>query len=83
MYTQEEKDAEEAQHQNTVAELNNQLIALYEKYPYLLDIYGKTDASKLVVYIEDYSGNGIVAGINEFISTEILANAYNISLEGL
>ena len=83
LYTQEEKDAEEAQHQNTVAELNNQLIALYEKYPYLLDIYGKTDASKLVVYIEDYSGNGIVAGINEFISTEILANAYNISLEGL
>lgn len=83
LYTQEERDEEETRHQNAVAELNNQLLALYEKYPYLLDIYGKTDASRLVVYIEDYSGNAVVCGINDFISTEILANSYNISVEGL
>lgn len=83
LITPEEISNENENHENLMLDLNNQLIALYEKYPYLLDIYGKTDASRLVVYVEDYSGNATVIGVEENISLEILANSYNISLEGL
>lgn len=83
LLTPEEINAETKNHDNLMLELNAQLTALYEKYPYLLDIYGKTDESKLVVYVEDYSGNGMVVGHNDFISTEMLADSYNISLGAL
>lgn len=83
LYSQDEIDAEWIKYRNTLAELDNQSKTLNDKYPYLVDINGQTDASRLVVYIEDYAGNAIVVGVNEFISAEILANSYNISTEGL
>ncbi|MBO5141727.1 MAG: type II secretion system protein [Clostridia bacterium] len=83
LFTEEEKDNAENNHNNTIAEFQNQLETLNAKYPYLYDIHGTTDASRIVIYIEDYSSNATVIGENDFISTEILANSYNISLAGL
>ena len=83
LFTQEEIDIEDEKHNGLIMDLNNQLTALYNEYPYLLDIYGKTNNSKLVLYVEDYAGNTIVFGESDSISTEILANSYNIDLAGL
>ena len=96
LYTEEEKDTEASAHNDMILDLNNQLTALYEKYPYLHDIYGTTENSRLVMYIEDYAGNATVVGEKGFytgntgvtgqqyfLSTEILAKSYNISVEGL
>lgn len=83
LLTPEEIEAENSNYNNRITDLNNQLTALYQKYPYLYDIYGKTEDSRLVIYIEDNAGNATVCGERDFISLEILANSYNISLEGL
>lgn len=83
LLTTEEINTEYTSYNNRITDLNNQLTALYQKYPYLYDIYGKTEDSRLVIYIEDNAGNANVCGERDFISTVILANSYNISLEGL
>lgn len=83
LFTPEEIDAENAKHNDLMDDLENQLEDLEETYPYLLDIYGTEDESRLVLFVEDYAGNATVLGINDFVSTEILSNSYNISLAGL
>lgn len=83
LLTPEEIEREESRHDDYVADLDRQLTELKERYPYLNDIYGGSDDSRLVIYIEDYAGNAAVVGENDFISTEILGKSYNISLEEL
>ena len=83
MFTEEEIQAEENRHTTLISEFSMQLTALEQKYPYLHDINGTTPESRLILYIEDYAGNATIAGLNDVISTKILANSYNISLEGL
>ncbi len=72
-------------HNDIIASLNMQLLELANQYPYLADIYGTTNDSRLVVYAEDYSGNATTVGVTntEVISTMVLANSYNISLAPL
>ena len=79
----EEIELENTNHQNLILDLNNQLSALNAKYPYLSDIYGTTEQSRLVIYIEDYAGNATVVGTEDVLTTEMLAISYNISIEGL
>ena len=83
LFTEEEKQNEKNRHDTLISELNLQMTALQQKYPYLFDIDGTTDDSRLILYIEDYAGNATIAGLNDAISTRVLANSYNISLEGL
>lgn len=81
----------EDEHNDIIASYNNDLNLLNKKYPYLYSIDGLGDAtqgitpedSRLVVYVEDYAGNGTVVGDSEMLTTRILANSYNISLEPL
>jgi len=74
-----------AQHNDAILSLNNQLELLDKEYPYIADIDGNSDDSRLVLYFEDYGGNGSVVGNenSEFISTRIAAKSYNISLAPL
>lgn len=83
LFTEEEIQAEESRHTILVSEFSSQITALEQKYPYLHDVNGTSQESRLVLYIEDYAGNATIAGLNDVISTKILANSYNISLEGL
>ena len=83
LLTPEEIDAENTKHNDLMDDLEHQLEELEETYPYLLDIYGTGEKSRIVLYLEDYAGNATVLGINDFVSTEILSNSYNISLAGL
>ncbi len=73
------------EHNDTIALLNSQLLALVAQYPYIADINGTTDNSKLVLYAEDHAGNATTVGVNnlELITTKILADSYNISLAPL
>lgn len=65
-------------------EFDQQINELNNKYPYLKDLDALTPFGRLVVYIEDYSGNSVIAGTgDEIISTRMLANSYNISLQPL
>jgi len=80
---QSERDARDNAHNAYIAEFNRQLDELNHKYSYLYDIYGATDDSRLVIYVEDYAGNAAVIGDTDFISTEIIARSYNISLDRL
>jgi len=68
---------------DSIEDFNRQLEALRDEYPYIEDLEGKSINSKLVMYVEDYAGNTIVFGETDLISTEILANSYNIDLTGL
>jgi len=83
LFTPEEIENERSKHEDLMIDLNHQLTDLNENYPYLKDIYGGSEDSRIVLYIEDYAGNATVVGENDFISTEILSASYNISLEGL
>ena len=83
LLTPEEIQDETNKHENLTLELENQLNILYNKYPYLYDIYGKNENSRLVVYIEDYSGNATVVGEMDLVSTIMLAKSYNISIDAL
>lgn len=83
LFTPEEIEKEKTQHEDLTKDLNNQLTILYNKYPYLVDIYGREEKSRIVLYIEDLAGNAIIVGENDLISTEILSKSYNISLEGI
>ena len=80
---QSEADSKLAAHEAYLAEYDRQLAELNKKYSYLYDIYGSTDASRLVLYVEDYAGNATVIGDEDFISTEIVSKSYNISLKNL
>ena len=81
----------EKEHNDIIASYNNELNLLNKQYPYLYDIDGNGDNSqgitaedsRLVVFIEDYAENGTVVGDDEKITTRMLANSYNISLEPL
>ena len=83
LLTPEEIEKERVLHEDLLKDLNNQLITLNNTYPYLVDIYGRTEDSRIVLYIEDYAGNATVVGTTDLISTEILSKSYNISIEGL
>ena len=96
LLTDEEINKANLDHDNYIADLNNQMTALNEEYPYLYDIKGTTNDSRLILYVEDNAGNATVIGEKGlysdndktgnsvyYLSTEILANSYNISLEGL
>ena len=74
-----------AQHNDAILSLNNQLELLDKEYPYIADIYGIDNNSKLVVYIEDYAGNATTVGTTdaEMLTTEMLCNSYGISLSPL
>jgi competence protein ComGC len=80
---QEDADRAQESHETAVTEYNEQLAELNAKYPYLADINGSTGDSRLVIYVEDYAGNAIVIGDSEQISTKIIADACNVSLEPL
>ena len=73
------------QHNDIISSYNLQLLDLANKYPYIADINGTTNDSKLVVYAEDYAGNATTVGVNntELITTKILCDSYNISLDPL
>lgn len=83
LLTPEEINMENKKHLDLTTDLSNQLNDLLTKYAYLVDIYGKTDESRLVVYVEDYAGNATVIGDKVVVSTKIIADSYNISLAGL
>lgn len=70
-------------HNAYVAEYQRQLNELNAKYSYLHDINGSTDDSRLVIYIEDYAGNASVVGDQNFVTTEMIAKSFNISLDKL
>lgn len=91
MFTQEEMQNEANKHDTAISEFNEQLNLLDKKYPYIMCLdgipkvndYGYTPEEsecRLVVYVEDYSGNGKIIGLNEVLSTKLLANSFNISL---
>ncbi len=73
------------QHNDIINSYNNELTQLDLDYPYIADVDGMTDESKLVIYVFDYAGNAIVIGDNEneTLSTRVLAKSYNISLTPL
>ncbi len=81
LITQEDVDRATQSHFSAVTELDNQLTELNEKYPYLADLDGTTEKSKLVIYVEDCAGNSIVVGEAGLLSTETLADSFNISLD--
>lgn len=83
LFTPEEINAEKQKHEDLTKDINNQLSDLYDTYSYLADTEGKTEESRIVLYIEDFAGNATIVGDSDFISTEILSRSYNISLEGL
>ena len=78
---QSEADNKLSTHDAYIAEFNRQLAELDNKYSYFYDIKGKTDDSRIVIYIEDYSGNATVVGDEHFISMEILAVSYNLPID--
>lgn len=41
---------------------------------------GNREDMRLVLYVEDYAGNGTVVGVNDEVLLEMVANAYNIDL---
>ena len=81
LVTQEDVDRAAQTHISAIDELNRQSTELDEKYPYLADLEGTTEKSKLVLYVEDCAGNSIVVGENGILSTETLADSFNISLD--
>lgn len=80
---QEEADAKARTHNAYIQDYNRQLQELNKEYAYLNDLNGSTDDSRLVLYIEDYSGNGTVVGDEDFISTKIVSDSYNIDITRL
>ena len=80
---QEEADAKARAHNAYIQDYNRQLAELNKEYAYLNDLNGSTDDSRLVLYIEDYAGNGNVVGDEDFISTKIASDSYNIDISRL
>ena len=80
---QKEADDKFERHSALITDYNRQMSELKEKYSYLDDLQGSTDESRLVLYIEDDAGNGNVVGDEDFISTNILSDSYNIDLSKL
>lgn len=95
LLTPTEIEMENQKYMSLKEDLTNQLDELKAKYPYIVDTTGKmedgswkdNDSWRLVVYVEDYAGNAVVIGEtdleSEFISTQILANSFNIDLTAL
>ena len=81
--TQDDIDREYSRHTNAMNDLNSSMNDLNNEYPYLYDINGSSEDSRLVVCIIDNADNAIVVGDEDFLSTQILADSYNISLDGL
>lgn len=79
----EDVNKKNAEHQGLVADFNRQMKELNTKYAYLYDLTGSNDDSRLVLYIEDYAGNGAVVGDEDFISTNVLSNSYYVDLTNL
>ncbi len=79
--TQEDVDNASQAHINAITNLNQQLTELNEKYPYLADLEGTSAKSQLAIYVEDFAGNSIVIGEIGQISTELIADSFNISLD--
>ena len=80
---QSEADAKRAAHLSYLADYNRELEELKKQYAYLEDLNGSTDESRLVIYIEDYAGNGYVVGDNDLLSTSILARSFSIDITRL
>ena len=80
---QSEADAKRAAHLSYLADYNRELEELKKQYAYLEDLNGSTDESRLVIYIEDYAGNGYVVGDNDLLSTSILARSFSIDIARL
>ncbi len=69
------------EHDDFIQDLNVQLEVLDKTYPYLKDLDGTTDESRLVLYVEDLAGNATVIGIDDSVSTKILAKSYHLPIE--
>ena len=80
---QEKINIRKRNHDDTINTYRNEISYLNSEYSYIYDIHGTTDDSRLVIYVEDYAGNGTVVGVNEFITTKMIADSYNISLDPL
>ncbi|MBR3280293.1 MAG: hypothetical protein IKI57_00395 [Clostridia bacterium] len=80
---QSEIDAKENAHNAYLEEYDRQLDELNKKYYYLYDVNGERAESRLVIYIEDYAGNAIIVGDDDFISTTVIADSFNIPLTRL
>jgi len=83
MYTSGDLADYKDKHEVFIETKKQELENLYKEYSYLYDTYGTTDESRLVVYIEDEAGNAELVGDNDFISTRILVNSFNISIDNL
>ncbi len=81
--SQEDLDNADARHNAVLNDLNTSMNDLNREYSYLYDIDGTTEDSRLVVCIIDTADNAIVVGESDFLSTRILADSYNVSLEEL
>ena len=81
------KADENINYENIRADIQNELNDLNEKYAYLngSGLDGDTSSSRLVICIIDNADNAIVVGetLDTKLSTRILAESYNISLDKL